>query len=125
MTEMRVIDPGHVYELSSLDGDAPQRLVFVKREGDRYPGNIGSHPGTTTQAVLRACIDRLRYVNSQVPCAETESAGNDLISAVLKLEIRAARVHGRALNLASIADLEAALCCSVCGHVQCEKHAAP
>lgn len=48
---MRVIEPGHIYELSTLDGDEPQRLIFVNRESGR------EHPGTQTQEVLRAIID--------------------------------------------------------------------
>lgn len=56
---MKVIDPGHVYDLRSLDGEQLNRLVFVKREGPSYPGNVGHYPGTTMQEVLRALIDRL------------------------------------------------------------------
>jgi G3E family GTPase len=49
---MRVIEPGHVYELDTLDGAGEkQRLVFVNRE----PGT--EHAGTQTQEVLRATID--------------------------------------------------------------------
>jgi hypothetical protein len=50
---MKVIEPGHVYELATLDGEAPNRLVFVNRE----PGT--EHPGTQTQEVLRTIIDAL------------------------------------------------------------------
>ncbi len=51
---MRVIEPGHVYELATLDGDGtPSRLVFVNREEGT------EHPGTQTQEVLRAIIDSL------------------------------------------------------------------
>jgi hypothetical protein len=48
---MKVIEPGHVYELDQLDGDGrPLRLVFVNRE--QTP-----HAGTQTQEVLRMQID--------------------------------------------------------------------
>lgn len=60
---MKVIDPGHVYELAHLDGQHVERLVFVKREGDGYPGNFGHHEGTNLQEVLRALIDRVEYLN--------------------------------------------------------------
>ena len=70
----RVIDPGHVYDLRRLDGPGVERLTFVKREGPRYPGNVGKHPGTTMQEVIRALIDRAEYVNAQIPNAETEAA---------------------------------------------------
>lgn len=48
---MKVIEPGHVYELATLDGEAPNRLVFVNRE----PGT--EHAGTQTQEALRTTID--------------------------------------------------------------------
>lgn len=52
---MRVVDPGHVYDLVSLDGGQVHRLTFVKRLGERYPGNVGfPHAGTNMQEVLRA-----------------------------------------------------------------------
>lgn len=48
--------------------------MFVKREGEHFPGNVGHYPGTTMQEVLRVLIDRAKYVNSQIPCLETEMA---------------------------------------------------
>lgn len=46
---MKVVDPGHTYELDVLD--APQQhqghpLIFVKREGPGFLGNVGHNPGT-------------------------------------------------------------------------------
>jgi hypothetical protein len=50
---MKVIEPGHIYDLHQLDGDgSPLRLVFVNREDTK-------HPGTQTQEVLRVNIDML------------------------------------------------------------------
>ena len=50
---MKVIEPGHTYELRTLDGDGtPQVLRFVNREDT-------PHEGTQTQEVLRAEIDAL------------------------------------------------------------------
>jgi hypothetical protein len=51
---MRIIEKGHVYELNSLDGVASVTLTFVNREDN-------PHPGTQTQEVLRALIDRTRH----------------------------------------------------------------
>lgn len=62
---MKIVEPGHVYELGTLDGPArdPRRpdvdvqpvLVFVNRE-------VGTeHGGTQTQEVLRALIDRTQH----------------------------------------------------------------
>jgi hypothetical protein len=51
---MKVIEPGHIYQLASLDGDGePQVLKFVNRETGT------EHEGTQTQEVLRAEIDML------------------------------------------------------------------
>ena len=53
---MKVIEPGHVYELTTLDGDGtPEVLRFVNRE-------LRPHPGTQTQEVLRAQIDSLEVL---------------------------------------------------------------
>jgi hypothetical protein len=56
---MKIIEPGHVYELRSLDGDGtPETITFVNRE----PGT--EHPGTQTQEVLRALIDRTMHCDN-------------------------------------------------------------
>lgn len=119
---MKILEAGHAYELNSLDGGEPQKLVFVKREGDNFPFNAGSHPGTNCQEVLRALIDRTRYLLLQKPCAETEAALGSLMTAMLLFEVRAARRHGRQLELSSLIELPCALTCSVCGHVGCVGH---
>lgn len=78
---MRVVEPGHVYDLTQLDGEgAPLRLVFVNREeGDK-------HPGTQTQEVLRTIIDmldclvdRTNHCDSNPRCAKPRWEGNDRI----------------------------------------------
>ncbi len=48
---MKVIAPGHIYELDNIDGNEKQRIVFVNRE-DEYP-----YEGVQTQEVLRMTID--------------------------------------------------------------------
>ncbi len=119
---MTVIDPGHDYWLDALDGGAPVRLTFVKREGPRYPGNVGTHGGTTLQEVLRALIERSNYVNAQIPCPETTLAIGLLQSALYLFEARAARVHGRILNCSLAGVVEGAGKCLRCGHVGCSSH---
>lgn len=120
---MNVIDPGHMYDLDTLDGDGSRvRLTFVKREGRDYPGNKGSYAGTTMQEVLRALIERCLYVDRQKPCCETEAACELLKAAIVLLELRAARRHGRALDAASVEDVVDGNTCIKCGHVGCEKH---
>lgn len=115
---MKVIDPGHVYDLRWLDGKpfdlqietghtdlirsygglpdfVQNRLIFVKREGDGYPGNVGHHPGTTLQEVLRALIDRVKYLDDQIHDHRNADVIYSLREAIINLEERAAERHGR------------------------------
>ena len=75
---MRVIEPGHIYELSSLDGELEQHLTFVARE----PENNRVHPGTQTQDVLRCLIDRTKHCDE---CIRWE--GNDEIIYHLRMAL--------------------------------------
>lgn len=130
---MKVIDPGHEYRLDFLDGKGLQctvylsgerhvvrndTLTFVKREGEGYPGNVGHHAGTIIQEVLRVLIDRLKYVDNQIPCAETKNAMEDLRSAIIWLERRAAGRHGREVSFTSEVELQST--CPKCLHIGCE-----
>ena len=130
---MKVIDPGHVYELDWLDLEYPiqpyeddhkqSHLTFVKREGPGYPGNVGHHPGTNMQEVLRAVIDRLRYLHRQIPHEANEVAIMDLQGAIYALESRAAERHGRLERFRatfSPENIELQPTCLKCGHVGCD-----
>jgi hypothetical protein len=122
---MKVIVPGHTYVLESIDGVYPQGIVFVKRVGDYYPGNTGQpHAGTTIQEVCRMLLDRVRYVNGQISCLESELILGHLNTIIALCEFRAARVHGRVLDIETIDELEHTASCKVCGHLQCEQHEA-
>lgn len=119
---MRVVDPGHVYELDTLDGDGSSIVLrFVKRVGEHYPGNGSAYSGTTSQEVLRALIERTEYVNNQIPCFETEAAAGLLKAALALFESRAARVHGRILD-ATLDYLIYGQTCPKCGHIGCLGH---
>lgn len=120
---MRIIDSGHLYELRNLDdpvGESFQTLKFVKREGDGYPGNHGHYAGTTSQEVLRALIQRGEYVNGQIPCAETEAATDLMKAALVLLELRAARRHGRVVDASTVDRFVYAATCEKCNHVGCQ-----
>lgn len=116
---MKIIDSGHAYLLDSIDGGDPITLTFVKRAGEKFPFNIGSHPGTNVQEVLRALIERTEYLNRQVPCAETEAAIGLLKTTLLLFELRAARRHGRTLDLMDLRLLSCLPTCLKCGHIGC------
>lgn len=129
---MKVIDPGHRYLLATLDSYGyPETLQFVKRIGFGYPGNAPpARAGTTIQEVLRVLIDRLHYVGAQAyALGDIESISDDgvaiahLRAALLILEERAARRHGRELKLDARLQIEQHPACERCGHIGCEgKH---
>jgi hypothetical protein len=73
---MKVIEPGHIYELNQLDGDGkPLVLKFVRRDKEPY------HEGTQIQEVVRVQIDMLESLIDRVnhcdDCLRWE--GNDTI----------------------------------------------
>lgn len=62
---MKVIYPGHSYILNQLDAKAntkPQRLDFVKRLPHHSPS-----PGVTNQEVIRVLIDRVKFLDAELP----------------------------------------------------------
>lgn len=123
---MKVIDRGHVYELGTLDGGVPQKLVFVKRfdpkDPSRFPGNFNAHPGTTLQNVIRALLERFRYLQGQIWCVENCVAIRMLRIVLWLLEFRASRRHGK-FYAHSITFAEVTPMCPECGHTDC-KHKA-
>lgn len=68
---MRILEPGHVYELSSLDGTLKQTLTFVNR--GLTPG-APIHPGTQNQDVLKITIDVLEAVIDRVNQLDSEKS---------------------------------------------------
>lgn len=76
---MKIIEAGHVYELAQQDAHAdtpPVVLTFVNREPRT------EHPGTQTQEVLRALIDRTMHCDN---CLRWP--GNDLIIHHLRMAL--------------------------------------
>jgi hypothetical protein len=120
---MKVMEPGHTYKFNNYDGGHDQVIVFVKRcePQSTYPGNNSAHPGTLMQELLRACIDRAKYVNEQIPSEFTQAFISDLRMALWRLEARAAQRHGRIL-MASPHCIENLETCNVCGHIECPGH---
>jgi hypothetical protein len=57
---MKIIEPGHIYELHSLDGKPGEYeiLRYVNREEG------SEHPGTQSQEVLRTLIDRTMHCDN-------------------------------------------------------------
>ena len=129
---MRVIDFGHSYALDCLSAipddisDLQNPLVFVKRVGENYPGNEEpSYPGTTTQEVIRALIDRTKYVDGQKPHSTNDDVLFSLRCALLALEYRAAEMrkdYKFAVLSGYNTEPELHPTCPVCGHILCHRH---
>lgn len=121
---MKVLDRGHHYLLNIYDGEGVMGLRFMKRVGEGYPGNTGkANPGTNSQEVLRALIDRIQYLHSQAPAPENEEIRSHLRSALLLFEQRAARLRGdTSLRDRSNYLIETEPTCEVCGHIGEHKH---
>lgn len=116
---MIVIDRGHEYAMRRYDGPGWEYLRFLKREGPGFPGNVGHYSGTNCQEVLRVLIDRVKYLDKQVPCSENAMILSNLRHALLFFEKRAADRHGLRLMYGN-GNIEDELTCSQCGHIVCE-----
>jgi hypothetical protein len=113
---MRVLDPGHVYELQNVDGFDKQTIMFVRRRdehGDPLQREI-RHQGILTQELLRVCIDRTLYLYAEAPCDEDTEIIECLRRALVLYEARAAR-----RSIEKLAKPEQAKGCSICGHIFC------
>lgn len=121
---MKCIDPGHTYGSHIFDSENKlddQFLQFMKREGDNYPFNVGTSPGTNCQEVLRVLIDRVLYLDAQKSAPENDIILTGLRSALMGFEIRAARKHGLELP-AFRTPIEQVPTCKNCGHIVCHRN---
>lgn len=87
---MKVLDPGHVYELRQLGDNNTQIIKFIKRSGGAVQ-YAEEWTGMQTQEVLRALIDRTKYLYDILPCKETTEAIRHLQMALYWYETRALR----------------------------------
>lgn len=93
---MKIIDPGHVYLLKGLGG-GDQELRFIKRSGGAIQYKE-EWLGLQTQEILRVLIDRTEYLNSIIPCVESEDSLWHLRMALFLYEVRAYRRKHEGLN---------------------------
>lgn len=128
------MDPGHYYFLNEYSGDDPnetvdteQPLRFMHRTGNRYPGNQGSqYDGTNCQEVIRAIINRTKYLREQA-VALNDSSSVSMDDEIIELgrrmlwlfEVRAADIHGMPFPTETQADIETLPVCRTCGHIVC------
>jgi hypothetical protein len=121
---MEITDPGHSYRLRLYwpDGGTSYTTLpihFIKKEGEKFPGNVGSYSGTLTQEVLRALIDRLLYVNNQKHSRYTSLAIAALRMAFYELEQRVRDERDQPVLDVDIDFIEHYAACNVCGHIIC------
>jgi hypothetical protein len=122
---LKTLDPGHIYALDMLDIDADERqstemLMFVKRQGARYPGNVSHYPGTNCQEVIRALIDRVKFLDGQIPDSCNQPIIRHLREALWLFESRAAQAYERVLPpLDDLECIEEEPTCPACAHIRC------
>ncbi len=89
---MRVLTPGHLYELSNFENKdkVGQKIQFIQKE----PKEEGStelvtiSDGTTNEELIEVLIDRISFLNSKFPCRENAIAITKLDEALLWLNKR-------------------------------------
>lgn len=83
---MKVVKPGHVYDLDNLHGNSSTRLQFYM-DPELHDGE--SRAGPNCQEVIRALIDRVNYLDSEKPWEGNEAIVMHLRSALALFESRA------------------------------------
>jgi hypothetical protein len=112
---MRIIEPGHVYEVYNADGPGTQRIEFVRRRDAVGERTDQGRPGILTQELLRVCIDRTLYLYAEAPCDEDTEIIEALRLALTRYETRAARRTVERLSKPEEADV-----CPICQHILCQ-----
>jgi len=78
---MKVLDPGHRYELASGD-----TLHFLQKVGTKV-----IQDGTTNEELLQVLIHRVGEAYQKLPCKESVRALHDLRHALVTFRLRTAR----------------------------------
>lgn len=93
---MKVLTPGHKYELSNFEGTEPtQTLQFIQKEGEPL---TTVHDGTTNEEVLSMLIDRMRFLQNKLPSRETAIAITKCEEALMWLNKRTAERKARGVE---------------------------
>lgn len=83
---MKVIVPGHKYSIQNQDGSGEQTITFVRRIPESE-----AHEGTLCQELLRVLIDRVHYLDRQVPHVVNVKIRENLRECLVLFEQRAAQ----------------------------------
>lgn len=118
---MKIIVPGHVYELHPVDVDPAglrerQIVSFVRRRD--FVGELLSiddrSSGILSQELLRVLIDRVLYLYAERPCDEDTEILTKLRECLILFESRAARS-----SIERLSKPEKAEVCPICQHLLC------
>lgn len=87
---MKVIVPGHRYEVASFENTNDQVIDFIhKQPKENAPGEfVTLCDGTTNEELLRVLINRTEFLNSQFPCRENSIAITKMQEALMWFEKR-------------------------------------
>lgn len=90
---MKVITPGHTYELAQFEGSASQTIQFIHKE-PKEGGEAGYlqtiSDGTTNEELLSVLIDRMQFLQAKFPCRENALVITKLEESLMWLEKRTA-----------------------------------
>ena len=96
MKNVKVISPGHKYDLLNFEEPhrtTPQQLLFIRKQpSNDDPTQLETvHNGTTNEAVLEMLINRLEFLDEKLPCPENKEAISHCRSALSALRSRTER----------------------------------
>lgn len=86
---MKVIEPGHVYQLACHEHDGHVEVTFVQKQPIADSAEMETvRIGTTNEEVLRMLIDRLQFLQAKMPCRENAIVITKLEESLMWLEKR-------------------------------------
>ena len=89
---MKVIEPGHIYEVFNNGAPGSQIITFINTEEG------SEHPGAISQEFIRVLIDRLKHKDGRNTCIENGDLIYHFRMALLNYEARAYRRKIAELN---------------------------
>jgi hypothetical protein len=102
--KIRVIVPGHLYELSNFENPSEpgQQIQFIHKEPKKegFPEMVTINDGTTNESLLEVLIDRMIFLQLKFPCRENAIVITKLEESLMWLNKRTAdrvsrQVEGR------------------------------
>lgn len=84
---MKIITPGHEYELDNFEGGDRQPLSFIHKVS-KGESLVTVKNGTTNEEVLAVLIDRLNFLHLKLPSRQSAIAITKLQEALMWLQNR-------------------------------------